>query len=395
MVYSDSKRIKMKEQFLLDPDVIFLNHGSFGATPRPVFEAYQHWQRCLEAQPVYFFTTELPRHLQNARQALGQYLGVDGNDLVYIPNVTFGVNIVARSLHLGPGDEVLTTDHEYGACDNVWRYLSQQKGFTYQQQAIPLPISSPEAIVEQFWQGVTVNTKVIFLSHITSYTALRMPVEAICARAQATGILTVIDGAHAPGQLPLDLSVIGADFYTGNCHKWLCSPKGAAFLYTRPDKQHLIEPLVVGWGWGDERPFTFGSDYLDFHQWLGTNDLSAYLAVPTAIQFQAQHNWEQIRQQCHQLACYAYHQLNALTGLPPIYPATTDFFQQLFTAPLPSVTPHHLKTYLYGEHHIEIPIISWQNQPFMRVSVQAYNTQSEVDTLIQALSTYLKTTHSP
>ena len=212
---------QLREQFLLDPDVVFLNHGSFGATPRPVFEAYQAWQRRLERQPVLLLGREVETHLAEARHTLATYLQADGDDLVYVPNATFGVNLVARSLDLGAGDEVLTTDHEYGACDRVWRFLGQKRGFRYVQQHIPLPTSSPEEIVAHFWQGVTPNTKLIYLSHITSSTALRLPVEAICQRAREAGILTLIDGAHAPGQIPLNLTEIGADFYTGNCHKWL------------------------------------------------------------------------------------------------------------------------------------------------------------------------------
>ncbi|MCA9998356.1 MAG: aminotransferase class V-fold PLP-dependent enzyme [Anaerolineales bacterium] len=206
--------------FLLDPDVVFLNHGSFGATPRPVFDVYQAWQRQIEYQPVKFIGRELTGYLQTARHTLGNYLHAHGDDLVYIPNATFGVNIVARALLLTAEDEVLTTDHEYGACDRVWRFVSQKKGFHYVRQPIPLPVTSPEEIVEQLWQGVTPRTKVIYLSHITSATALRLPVEAICQRAREAGILTLVDGAHAPGQIPLDLTAMGADFYTGNCHKW-------------------------------------------------------------------------------------------------------------------------------------------------------------------------------
>lgn len=210
----------MKTQFLLDPDVVFLNHGSFGATPRPVFKAYQQWQLHMERQPVQFFITEIADHFANARQSLAAFLQAGSNDLVFVPNATFGVNIVARSLLLGPGDEVLTTNHEYGACENVWRFLSQKQGFSYRQQSIPLPLPNDEAIVDLLWQGVTEKTKVIFLSHITSSTAVRFPVQEICQRAREAGILTVVDGAHAPGQIPLNLTQIGADFYTGNCHKW-------------------------------------------------------------------------------------------------------------------------------------------------------------------------------
>lgn len=380
----------LKSLFLLDPDVVFLNHGSFGATPRPVFHVYQAWQRRLETQPVQFIIEELPHHLAAARSALGQYINAAGDDLVYIPNATFGINIIARSLKLGPGDEILTSDHEYGACNNSWQFVSRKRGFSYLQQPIPLPVSSPEAIVDQLWQGVTERTRAIYLSHITSSTALRMPVEAICARARAAGLLTIIDGAHAPGQIPLDMAAIGADFYAGNAHKWLSAPKGSAFLYARPERQPLIEPLVIGWGWGEERMRSFGSDYLDALQWLGTNDLSAYLAVPAAIRFQAQHDWTAVGQQCHALVCQAIHRISDLTGRPLLYPDDAGFYHQMAIAPLPFIPDlAAFKAQLYEQFGVEIPCIQWQDRQFIRISVQGYNSQADVDALLAALEQLL------
>ncbi|MCB8984839.1 MAG: aminotransferase class V-fold PLP-dependent enzyme [Ardenticatenaceae bacterium] len=377
----------LKELFLLDPKIIFLNHGSFGATPRPVFADYQAWQRRLEHQPVYFLVEELTGHLAAARQALGDYLHAPADDLVYVPNATFALNIVARSLDLRAGDEVLTTDHEYGACDNTWQFLSQKKGFAYVRQPIPVPVVSATAVAEQFWHGVTPRTKVIFLSHITSSTALTFPVAEVCRRARAAGILTIIDGAHAPGQVPLDMAVIDADFYFGNAHKWLCSPKGAAFLYARRDKQPLLEPLVVGWGWGENRPWTYGSNFLDDQQWLGTNDLSAYLAVPAAIAFQAEHDWTAVRQQCHLLLRDTMQRIGVLTGLLPIYPDDAGFYHQMATIPLPQLTDlKGLKTHLYQQYRVEVPLVEWQNRHFIRVSIQGYNTSHDADALLAALA---------
>jgi isopenicillin-N epimerase len=327
--------------------------------------------------------------LAEARAALGSYLHVPGEDLVYIPNATFGVNIVGRSLDLGPGDELLTSDHEYGACSHVWHYLSQKQGFRIVEQPVPLPLTSQEDIAETIWQGVTPNTKVIYLSQITSPTAVRFPVETICARARQAGILTVVDGAHAPGQIPLDLAAIGADFYTGNCHKWLCAPKGSAFLYARPEVQHLIEPLVVGWGWGPERQFSLGSDFLDYYQWLGTNDLSAYLSVPAAIAFQEAHNWTAVREDCHTLLSQALERINALTSRQSIYP-DNSYTQQMAIARLPSIDDlPALKIRLIDEYQVEIPLIQWGDQQFIRVSVQGYNSQTDIDHLLAALKRLL------
>ncbi|HEX9331089.1 MAG TPA: aminotransferase class V-fold PLP-dependent enzyme, partial [Anaerolineales bacterium] len=196
--------LSLKEYFLLDPDIVFLNHGSFGVTPKPVFEAYQNWQLRLETQPVLFLARELDGLLQESRQALGEYINAPANDLVYIPNATHGVNIVARSLDLKSDDEILTTDHEYGACDYTWDFICGKTGAKYIRQSIPLPVYSEEEILNQFWQGVSSRTKAIYVSHITSSTALKLPVEMLCQRAKEAGILSIIDAAHSPGQIPLD-----------------------------------------------------------------------------------------------------------------------------------------------------------------------------------------------
>ena len=375
-----------KELFQLEPDVIFLNHGSFGATPKPVFEVYQNWQRRLERQPVRFLQREISGHLKEARESLARYLNVTGDDLIFVPNATFGVNIVANSLKLGEGDEVLTCDQEYGACDKTWTYRSQQKGFSYVKQPIPLPVTSSQEILEAFWQGVTPRTKVIYLSHITSPTALILPIKEICVKARAEGIITVIDGAHAPGQLELDLDAIDADFYTGNCHKWMCSPKGAGFLYTRRDRQTDIEPLVVSWGWNNESEFSLGSAYLDTYNWLGTNDPSSYLSVPAAIAFQAKHNWGAVRERCHELLGKTLDDLEAVTGLETLYPTHSDLYAQLAVAALPEIgDPDVFKTRLYDEYHIEIPLTSYNAKPFLRISVQAYNSAADLDALVAAV----------
>ncbi|MBP8947502.1 MAG: aminotransferase class V-fold PLP-dependent enzyme [Candidatus Promineofilum sp.] len=380
---------QLRSHYLLDPNVIFLNHGSFGATPRTVFDTYQSWQRRLEWQPVRFLGTELAGHLAEARAALGDILGADAADLVYIPNATFGVNVVARSLRLDAGDEVLATDHEYGACDRVWRYLSRERGFTYRRQPVALPLTTDEELIDQFWQGVTPRTRVIFLSHLTSPTAVRLPVATLCARARAAGILTLIDGAHAPGQIDLDLPAIGADFYTGNCHKWLSSPKGAAFLYAHREAQALIEPLVVGWGYDAEPEMSYGSRFLDTLQWLGTIDYAAYLSVPAAIRFQAEHDWPAVQQACHHLLGNALAGIGALTGLPSVYPDDTHY-HQMAVAPLPPATDIvALKRRLLDAYRIEIPCTRWNDRPFIRVSIQAYNTAEDVAALIEALGVLL------
>jgi isopenicillin-N epimerase len=310
--------------------------------------------------------------------------------LAFVPNATHGVNLVARSLKLNPGDQVLTTNHEYGACNNTWDFIGQKTGAVVVRQAIGVPVRSAAEMVEQIWSGVTERTKVIFLSHITSFTALRLPIEEVCRRARSAGILTLLDGAHAPGHIALDMQAIGADFYTGNCHKWLCAPKGSAFLYARPEVQGLLEPLVVSWGWTAENQFGSGSSFLDNLQWSGTADPSAYLSVAAAIAFQAEHQWEGVRLRCKELVRAAMEQICSLTGLEPIYPPDSDFYRQMATIPLPQGTDvDWLKAQLYDRYRIELPCLDWQQRPFIRVSVQGYNSAEDINRLIQALAQLL------
>jgi len=385
--------MNLKTLFLLRPDMTFLNHGSFGACPRPVFETYQAWQRELELQPVEFLGRRFNDLMAHARSRLAAYLGAGAGDIVFVPNATTGVNIVARSLALHPGDQVLATDHEYGATDRTWRLLCRKQGAVYINQPIPLPVTTPEAVLEQWWAGVTPRTRVIFLSHITSPTALTWPVKAICQRARAAGILTVVDGAHAPGQIALDLLDLGADFYTGNCHKWLCAPKGAGFLFARPDVQHLIEPLIISWGWESEKPGS--SRFVDYLEWTGTHDIAAYLSVPAAIDFQAAHDWEHVRRACRPLVSQAREQINALTGLAPICPDDDAWFRQMATMRLPACDTEILKERLWNERHIEAPIITWNGEPFVRVSVQGYNDATDIERLVEALAALLPAVQAP
>jgi isopenicillin-N epimerase len=378
----------LKKHFLLDPNMVFLNHGSFGATPKPVFREYQRWQRELEKQPVEFLGRRFTQLMAASRAALGKYLGTQADNLVYTQNVTISLNIVARSLELGNGDEVLSTDHEYGAIDRTWRFLSKERGFRYINQRISTPIKTEESFVDDFWRGVSPHTRVIFISHITSPTAIIFPVKEIIRRAREAGILTVIDGAHGPGQLPLHLDSLGADFYGGNLHKWLCAPKGAGFLYARPEVQHLLKPLVVSWGYGSETPS--GSTFIDEHEWWGTRDIAAFLSVPAAIEFQEKYNWDEVLDACQALARDAQQRICELTSLAPLHSHADNWFRQMIAAPLSADTNiDSLKKRLYDEHRIEVPLVEWNGNKLIRVSVQGYNTNNDIDKLCHALSLLL------
>lgn len=378
----------LKDFFLLDPEVIYLNHGSFGACPKPVFETYQAWQRQLERQPVEFLGRRATALMAEARLALANFLGVRADDVVYFSNPTTAANMAARSLALQPGDEVLATDHEYGAMDRTWRFLCSKSGAKYVQQAIPLPMREKQEIADRLFAGCTARTRAIFISHITSPTALIFPVREICRRAREAGLISIVDGAHAPGQIPLDLGDLGADIYFGACHKWLCAPKGAGFLYARPEIQARLEPLVVSWGYENETPGP--SQFIDYHEWQGTRDLAAFLSVPAAIQFQAQHNWDEIRQRCHQMASLTRQGINGMTGLEPISPDSDEWFSQMVTVRLPQwVEPEVLQRGLYEDFRIEVPALLWSGQPFLRVSFQAYNDLADGETLLEALGSWL------
>lgn len=375
----------LSEKFILRTDIIFLNHGSFGACPRPVFEAYQRLQRELEAQPVEFLSRRFDNLLRAARESLAQYVNCDADDLVYVPNATTGLNIVARSLKLNAGDEIVTTDHEYGALNRTWEFVCEKTGAVYKRVPIPIPVTTREEFVERVWSAVTPRTRVLFLSHITSPTALLFPLQELVRRARERGIVSILDGAHTVGQIPLDLRALDADVYSSNCHKWLCAPKGSAFLYVRRALQNQIEPLVVSWGWHPEK--ITGTPFVMEQEWQGTRDIAAYLATPRAIQFLQDNAWENVRADCHAWAVYAQEKICARFGLEPL--SSPDWFAQMVTIPLPPCDRERVKTRLYDAFRIEVPIIEWNERQFVRVSLQAYNSRADVDALANALANIL------
>lgn len=350
----------MRELFLLDPDVVFLNHGSFGACPRPVFEAYQRFQRELERQPVEFLGLErrFPELIEDARLRLASYVGADSPSLVFVPNASTALNAAIRSLELQPGDEVLIGDAEYGGMRILWDFIARRTGAIVTER--PFAELDPGR-----------STRILYCSHIEWTSGRVNDVAALCAAARESGAVSIVDGAHAPGQIELSLEDIGADVYAGNCHKWLGAPKGSAFFYARREIQPSFDPLVVSWDWDAENPFA------QRHRWQGTRDPSAFLAVPVAIDFQAEHNWPTVRERCHALLAAADF------GLEPL----TDDFVQMRGFRLPDyVDGPALKRRLYDRHRIEVPIVQTARGWTMRVSVQAYNDESDLDALVAALA---------
>ena len=376
----------MKNLFLLDPKVTFLNHGSYGACPASVFEDYQSWQKQLEHQPVQFLTDYLWKNLKSSRQYLGQYINCSEKDLLLFPNPTTAVNNIIDNLPLTNGDEVLMTQHEYGALVRAWSVASEKNKFKIVQKEIAMPVKKRRDFIDQFWSGVNSNTKVIFISHITSQTALIFPVEEICRLAKKSGIITIVDGAHVPGHINLDLNKIDCDYYTGACHKWLCAPKGASFLYVRQELQNDMIPQTVSWGEDGEDPGP--TQFLMNFQWQGTRDMSAFLSIPAAIKFVTSSKWKKQQLISKDIILETSHELQSLLKTEPIF-IGKEWIGQMVSHPLPIGTPETLKHSLWKEYLIEVPIFEWKNQKFIRVSVQCYNDRKDIKKLIYALEKLL------
>lgn len=377
-----------QSDFLLRDDIVFLNHGSFGACPRVILDEQRKWIERLEREPVLFFR-ELTGLMRTSREALADYVGAQPEDLVFITNSTFGVSVAAHAFGniLQPGDEILTTDHEYGACDRAWKQYCVSKGVRYVRAEILFPVPSSEEIAELIWSKVTPRTKVLFLSHITSPTAVRIPVEVLCARAREAGIRTVVDGSHAPGHIPLDLSTLHADIYTANCHKWMCTPKGSAFLWVSPDLQPLIPPLIVSWG--NEIPTAGDGAFVDEHEYLGTRDVSPFLSVPFAIEWMRQQQWHDVQRHGRALAQMAMQGLIAINGIEPLCADGQDPLLQMAAILLPhSTDTDHMKQWLYAEQAIEVVVHRWLGRPILRCSTHAHTTSSDIDRLVSAVQMY-------
>jgi isopenicillin-N epimerase len=360
----------MRGGFLLDPAVAHLNHGSFGACPVAVFEEYQALQLELERGPTDFFTRrvakwfwgdpELPGRMAEARAVLATFLGARPDDVVFCPNATSGLNAVLRSLRLDPGDEVLTTAHEYGAITMTWEFAGAE-----------LVVCEPDELAGR----IGPRTRAVSVSHVTSPTALVFPVEEICAAAREAGVLAIVDGAHAPGQLPLDLESLGADVYAGNCHKWMCAPKGSGFLWARPEHQDWIAPVIVSWGYRDD------ADFAERHGWAGTRDPAAYLAVPKAIEVHATFDAERQRSVTDEAE-----RRMAELGLFRLPGERAPF---MCAVELPPGDAGELWARLYETFQVEAPVYEWQGRRLLRVSIGPYNDEHDLDRLVAALGALL------
>lgn len=392
--------------WLLDPSISFLNHGSFGACPRPVLEAQRRWRDRLEAEPVLFLDRELDGALAEARAAVGRFVGADPDDLAFLTNATTGVNTVLASLELRPGDELLTTDHEYNASLNALRRAAERGGARVVVARIPFPIRGPGQVVEAVLGRVTDRTRLLLVSHVTSPTGIVLPVEELVDELAARGVDVIVDGAHAPGMIPLDLRAIGAAYYAGNGHKWLCGPKGSGFLHVRRDRQSLVRPLVVSHGANSSR--TDRSRFRLEADWTGTADPSAHLSLPAAIAFMGSllpGGWPELMDRNRRLALAGREAIAAALGVDP--PAPDAMIGSLASLPLPmgassvAIEPgaerDPLQAELFERHRIEVPIMTWPvpaaldggrtpERRLIRISAQAYNTPGEYERLAAALA---------
>jgi len=396
----------------LDPQITYLNHGAFGSCPWPVLQAQSEWRARMERHPIRFMDAELEGHLDHARAALAEFVHADPDDLAFVANATTGVNTILRSLDFDPGDEILTTDHEYNACINAIHYVAARAHAHVVVASIPLPIARASDVTEAILARVTKRTRLAVISHITSPTGLVFPIEQIVARLAERGIDTLVDGAHAPGMVDLDVSALGAAYYTGNGHKWLCSPKGSAFLHVRRDRQAGIVPLVVSHGANSPRHDR--SRYRLESDWGGTADPSAYLAIPAALDFMSgllPGGWSELKTRNRELARAARSRLLAALGSPaPLAPE--DMLGSLAAVELPPSTRppiaertpdadddatyplDQLHDALYDDDRIEVPVLSWPHAPayeaprrrLLRVSAQLYNDAADYDRLALALA---------
>ncbi len=386
--------------FLLDPAWDYLNHGSFGACPGPVLEVQASLRRRLERQPVRFLDNDYEGMLDEARRALAAFVGADPEGLAFVPNATTAVNAVLRSLSPRPGQALLVTDHAYGACRNALEDVAARTGARVIVARIPFPLSDPREVVEALLEAATPDTRLALVDHVTSPTGLVLPIADIVKELQARDIDVLVDGAHAPGMVPLDLRSLGAACYTGNCHKWLCSPKGAGFLWVRPDRRDAVRPVVVSHGATSRR--TDRSRFLMEFDWVGTGDPTAWLSVPAAIDFLGSlfpGGWPALMERNRTLAIRARDLLCAALGVSA--PAPDSMIGSLASVPLPDRPAGRkgrpplgldpLQEALQERARIEVPVMAWPHPPrrLLRVSAQIYNHPTQYRRLADVLTGFL------
>jgi isopenicillin-N epimerase len=392
---NSSQKNEFADRWLLDPEVVFLNHGSFGATPKAVFDEQSRIRLRIEREPLIFFDHDYLMELDQARTVLAGFLGARTDDLAFVVNATTGVNTVLRSLQLKRGEQLLVTDHEYNACRNAIDAVAAESGTEVVVASIPFPLSSEGEVVEAVLERFTPRTRLLLIDHATSQTGMVLPIDRLVNEAQARGVDVLVDGAHAPGMVPLDLDTLGAAYYTGNLHKWICAPKGAAFLHVREDRRERVRPLVISHG-ANADSIKRSRFHLE-HDWTGTRDPSAWLSVPVALremESMVEGGWDEVRRRNRALALEGRDILCAALEIGAPCPDT--MIGSLASLPLPdgdsgSVNElfpfDRLQDRLLKDYRIEVPVIAWPAPPrrLVRISAQLYNSRPQYVALAEAL----------
>jgi isopenicillin-N epimerase len=389
------KKNHLADRWLLDPEVVFLNHGSFGAAPKAVLEEQSRIRLQIEREPLIFFDHDYLPALDQARAALAGFLGARTDDLAFVVNATTGVNTVLRSLKLEPGDQLLVTDHEYNACRNAIDAVAADSGAEVVVASIPFPGASESAVIEAILERISPKTRLVLIDHVTSQTGMVMPLERLVSEVQTRGVDVLVDGAHAPGMLALDLDSLGAAYYTGNLHKWVCAPKGAAFLHVREDRRDGVRPLVISHGANAEA--VKRSRFHLEHDWTGTRDPSAWLSVPAALremESMVEGGWDEVRRRNRELVLKGRDTLCDALAIEA--PCPDSMIGSLASLPLPdgdsgSVNElfpfDKLQDRLFKDYRIEVPVIAWPAPPrrLVRISAQLYNSRWQYVALAEAL----------
>lgn len=382
----DQHAAQWREQWALPADVIYLNHGSFGPSPVAVRRAFGEWQKRLESEPWDFLVRQLGDHLAEARRRVGAFLGADPDDLVFVENATTGMNIAAASTALEPGDEVLLTDHEYGAVVRIWDHACHRAGAKLVVAELPSPMRSPEEVIDAIFARATQRTRVLVFSHVTSPTATILPAEATCRRGRERGLTVCVDGPHAVGMLPVDLARLDCDYYALSAHKWLSAPFGSGALYVSKKAQQRVHPVVRSWG----KPARgHAPSWRDEFDWAGTRDSSAFLSIPAAIEFLESAGLDAFRERTHALAGYARRKISEVTGLAPLVPESPEWYSSMTALRLPTVDAASLEDALWQRHRIEVPVVEWNDRQLIRISCHLYTQSWEIDRLAEALGALL------